>query len=89
MIIGMSGAFERHSYQATFNTGQIMDGRVACPSCGESTIHPTGHAMHVDSSAEYGPTVGVVGACECGQAVEIRLGNYKGHLGIDVAKLGW
>ena len=89
IISGMSEELERHTYNATFNDGQIMDGQVRCPACEGSMIHPTGHTWPMDPNDEYGPRIGLVGQCECGVAVEIRLGNYKGHLGIDVVRLGW
>ena len=66
-----------------------MDGKLACPKCGESTLHPTGHAMPRDSVEEYGPTVSVIASCECGQAVAIELGNYKGDFGIDVVPVAF
>lgn len=84
MIDRMSGFNGKHSYGATFNSGVDMGGKLACPKCGESTLHPTGHAMPLDPVKEYGPTVSVMAWCECGQAVAIELGNYKGDLGIDV-----
>lgn len=83
----MSGLNSRHSYQATFNEGALMNGGVACPNCGGSALHPTGHAMTVYQRKEYAPDVSVVAWCECGQAVAIELGNFKGHLGIDVVAI--
>lgn len=80
----VSGLNTKHTYQALFSDGTLMDGKVACPACGGSTLHPTGHAMAVDQEREYSPQVSVMAWCECGQAVAIELGNYKGHLGIDV-----
>lgn len=85
----MAPDIPRHTYDAIFDNGELMEGRVACPECSGSMIHPTGHSRPINSDEEYGPRVGVIGSCECGQVVEIRLGNYKGHLGIDVQKPGW
>lgn len=84
MIDSMSGLNTKHSYDATFNGGAVMDGKVACPKCGQSTLHPTGHSMALDPVREYSPTVSVMAWCECGQAVVIEFGNYKGDFGIDV-----
>lgn len=80
----MSGLNSKHSYQATFNNGALQDGKVACPACGASNLHPTGHVMPLDSAQEYAPVVSLVAWCECGAGVAIELGNYKGDLGIDV-----
>lgn len=83
----MSGMNSKHSYQATFDNGALTDGKVACPKCGASTLHPTGHAMPLDSQQEYAPVVSLVAWCECGQGLAIELGNYKGAFGIDVKPL--
>jgi hypothetical protein len=77
----------KHSYQAIFNDGAMMDGKVACPNCGGSALHPTGHSMALNRGQEYAPEVSVIAWCECGQAVAIELGNYKGHLALDVVPL--
>lgn len=73
----------KHAYQATFTAG-LADGKVACPKCGGSHLHPTGHVMPLEPEREYGPVVSLAAWCECGQTVAIELGNYKGDLGIDV-----
>lgn len=69
--------------RAFFNTGVLMDGKVACPACHESTLHPAGHAMPLDSQ-RVRPRHQLTAWCECGVGVAIQLGNYKGHFGIDV-----
>jgi hypothetical protein len=58
------------------------------PQLQGNNTHPTGHTIALPEGVEYAPVVGVVAWCECGQAVDIRLGNYKGHLGIDVVPIG-
>lgn len=75
----------RHMYDASFIDG-LMDGRVACPVCNDSYIHPTGRSRSIFSGLEYGPVVSVGADCECGAALEIRMGNYKGSFGIDVVE---
>lgn len=88
MLLDVNDPAERHTYQAIFNDGKIMDGAVACPTCRSSALHPTGHSAPIDLGVEYGPDLSLTAWCECGQTVEIRLGNYKGHLGIDVVAIG-
>ncbi|MGN6221874.1 MAG: hypothetical protein ACTHNQ_20435 [Microbacterium sp.] len=80
----MGGFSGKHTYGAFFNAGKIMEGKVACPTCGESTLHPTGHVMSLEPTKEYSPTASLTAWCECGQAVVIEFGNYKGHFAIDV-----
>ena len=80
----MSGMNSKHVYQATFMNGALTHGEVACPACGASTLHPTGHTMPLESQQEYAPVVSLVAWCECGQGVALELGNYKGDFGIDV-----
>ena len=77
----------RHRYQATFVGDGETEGKVACPACGSTLLHPTGHSRTLPIEEEYGPVIGVVARCECGESVEIALGNYKGDLGIDVRRL--
>lgn len=72
----------RHSYQAVFHSS-TMDGHLVCPVCNDTYLHPTGHTRQVETGEEYGPVVGIVARCECGAAVEILIGNYKGQLGMD------
>jgi len=85
---GRIGDMSKHSYHATFDEGRLSGGKVACPSCGGSALHPTGHATPIYRDMEYSPEVSVTAWCECGQTVAIELGNYKGQLGIDVVPLG-
>lgn len=87
-VIAMTTDSPRHAYQATFHSTAI-DGGLICPSCKDTLLHPTGHTRQLEQHAEYGPTVGVVAACECGAVVEIRIGNYKGNLGMDAELVDW
>ena len=55
---------------------------------GDVREHPTGHVATLEPGEEYGPRVGVICRCECGAVVELRIGNYKGNLGMDAVLLG-
>lgn len=83
----MTTEFRRHTYQVVFHSDGQVDGALVCPRCKDTQIHPSGHTRQVATGEEYGPDVGIVGRCECGAAVEIMVGNYKGHLGMDVVLL--
>lgn len=83
----MPGYSSKHTYAAFFNAGELMDGKVACPTCGESTLHPTGHVASLEPTKEYSPNVSLTAWCECGQAVVMEFGNYKGHFAIDIRAL--
>jgi len=70
---------DRHRYQ--------MDLGDCCPRCGGPYLHPTGQSQRLIPRCEYGPTVALLAWCECGATVEIRVGNYKGSLSMDVVEI--
>lgn len=77
----------KYTYDMIFHGESGTDGELACPSCRSALIHPTGHAQPISSDQEYSPVLGLTAWCECGETLELLLGNYKGKLGIRVARL--
>lgn len=74
--------------EATFVGGGVHGGQVACPECEQSTIHLTGHFRQVDPEAS-NFRLGASALCECGQALELLIGNHEGDLVIQIRRLGW
>lgn len=79
---------DQPAFQAFFHSEGRMDGGLACPGCKDTQLHPTGHSRSIDNFEDGRVAVSIVAWCECGEVVEILIGNHEGTLAGAVRRLG-
>lgn len=79
---------DQPAFQAFFHSEDRMSGGLACPECKDTQLRPTGHTRTIDDFEHGRLAVSIVARCECGEVVEILIGNHEGTLAAAVRRMG-